>query len=330
MKRPRKLSDIAAACGVSTATVSRALKRPELVREETRAAVILAAEKAGYGKSGSPGESAGLGTIGLVVPDIENPFFSLLTKAVLQELRPTGKSLIVADTNEEPLGESEMINSLLPRVDGLIIASSRLVEDEISELTNDKPVLLINRELEGVPSIVTDYSTGSRQAVEHLVALGHNRIAYVEGPAGSWSNGQRRLGFQNEMTELGLEPVIFGPFVPRFEGGVPAADIAVAKGVSAIIAYNDLMAFGIISRLIARGLKVPDQISVIGFDDVPAAAIWAPPLSTVRVAIVAIGRLAAKNLTRIVAGKGSINVSNHRLLSQLVVRASTGIVPDRK
>ena len=327
MKRPHKLSEIAAACGVSTATVSRALKRPELVRKETRAAVMLAAEKAGYGKGGLTVDRITLGTIGLVVPDIENPFFSVLAKAVLQELRPSGTSLIVADTNEEPLGEGEIVNNLLPRVDGVIIASSRLAESDLSELVTSKPVVLINRELNGVPSVVTDYDIGSRQAVEHLVALGHRKIAYVEGPATTWSNGQRRSGFQNEMTEHGLEPIVFGPYAPRFEGGVPAADIAVARGVTAVIAYNDLMAFGIMSRLISRGLNVPDRISVIGFDDIPAASICSPPLTTVRTWIAATGRLAAQSLSRIIARRGSSTVTNQRLLSQLVVRASTGMVP---
>ena len=171
MRRTSRLAEVAAAAGVSTATVSRALKRPELVRKETRIAVMLAAERVGYERSGALAfERPVLGTVGLVVPDIENPFFSVLTKSVLQELRRSGTSLMVADTNEEPLGEGEILGTMLPRVDGLIVASSRLAEGEISGLITSKPVVLINRELEGVPSVVIDYSTGSRQAVEHPAA----------------------------------------------------------------------------------------------------------------------------------------------------------------
>ncbi len=328
MRRTSRLSEIAAAVGVSTATVSRALKRPELVRKETLAAVMLAAEKAGYRPGGILFDRPMLGTIGLVVPDIENPFFSVLTKSVLQELRRSGTSLIVADTNEEPLGEGEIVGAMLPRVDGVIVASSRLAEGEISGLITNKPVVLINRELEGVPSVVIDYSTGSRQAVEHLAALGHRRIAYVEGPVTSWSNTQRRRSFENEMAELGLESSIIGPYAPRFEGGVQAADIAVARGVTAIVAYNDLMAFGIMSRLASRRMSVPERISVVGFDDVPAASIWSPALSTVTVSTRATGRLAAQALLRVIAGKDPAAVSRQRLLSQLVVRGSTGTVPN--
>jgi LacI family transcriptional regulator len=328
MRRTSRLAEVAAAAGVSTATVSRALKRPELVRKETRVAVMLAAERVGYERSGALAfERPVLGTVGLVVPDIENPFFSVLTKSVLQELRRSGTSLIVADTNEEPLGEGEILGTMLPRVDGLIVASSRLAEGEMSGLITSKPVVLINRELEGVPSVVIDYSTGSRQAVEHLAALGHRRIAYVEGPATSWSNTQRRHSFESEMAKLNLESSIFGPYAPRFEGGVQAADIAIARGVTAIVAYNDLMAFGIMSRLASRGISVPARLSVIGFDDVPAASIWSPALSTVTVYTSATGRLAAQALLRVIAGKSPPATSSQRLLSQLVVRGSTGTVP---
>ncbi|MBN8998578.1 MAG: LacI family DNA-binding transcriptional regulator, partial [Rhizobiales bacterium] len=315
MKRPSRLAEIAAAAGVSTATVSRALKRPELVNEVTRAAVIRAAEQAGYDTPAQTAAERGLlGTIGLVVPDIENPFFSVLTKAVLQELRRSGTSLIVADTNEEPLGEGEIVGTMLPRVDGLIVASSRLGEAEIAELATSKPMVLVNREIEGIPSVVIDYSPGCRQAVEHLAALGHERIAYVEGPAMSWSNRQRRQSFEREMAELGLTPMFFGPYAPQFEGGVQAADIALAKGITAIVAYNDLMAFGIMSRLASRGVGVPDRLSVIGFDDVPAASIWSPPLSTVTVSTSATGRLAAQAAQRMIAGKGGGTKLSRRLL----------------
>ena len=323
MKRLAPLAEIAAQVGVSTATVSRALKRPDLVREETRVAIVSAARKAGYvGADEMLMGKSGKGVIGLVVPDIENPFFSVLAKSVLQELRRSGVSLIVADTNEESVDEGEIIATMLPRVDGVIVASSRLGDSEISELVTGKPVVLINRELQGVSSIVIDYSTGSRQAVEHLAALGHRHIAYAEGPSTSWSNTQRRKSFEAAMADLKLEAQIFGPYTPKFDGGVQAADIAVARGVTAIVAYNDLMAFGIMSRLASRGIRVPDQMSVVGFDDVPEASIWSPALSTVTVSIGASGRLAALALLRAIAGKDR-DAGSRRIMSQLVVRGST-------
>jgi DNA-binding LacI/PurR family transcriptional regulator len=326
MKRPTPLSEIAAQLGYSTATVSRALKRPDLVREETRAAIVSAARKAGYvvpSEGETTRETAGV--IGMVVPDIENPFFAVLIKSVLQELRRRGFSVILGDSNEEPTDESEIIGSMLPRIDGLIVASSRLSDPELREAVSDKPVVLINRDVADLPSIVVDYGTGCRQAVEHLVALGHRRIAYVEGPIFSSSNTGRRRSFEESMAELGLEPLIFGPYAPKFDGGVQAADIAVARGVTALLAYNDLMAFGIMSRLASRGIPVPTGMSVIGFDDVPEASIWLPALTSVNVSIGASGRLAALALLRTI-GSSTNRSPSRRLASQLVVRGSTSAI----
>jgi LacI family transcriptional regulator len=325
MKRPASLSEIAAQVGVSIATVSRALHRPDLVREETRTAIVSAARKAGYVDADASDPARASATfIGLVVPDIENPFFSVLAKSVLQELRRGGISLIVADTNEDALDEAEIIAAMLPRVEGLIVASSRLCDDDIRTIVAGKPAVLLNRELPGMTSIVIDYSAGSRQAVEHLAALGHVRIAYAEGPPASWSNAQRRESFQAVASDLGLDGQIFGPYTPKFDGGVQAADIAVARGITAIIAYNDLMAFGIMSRLASRGIRVPEQMSVIGFDDVPEASIWSPALSTVNVSIAASGRLGILALLRRIAGNP--REGSRRLSSRLVVRGSTAAI----
>jgi DNA-binding LacI/PurR family transcriptional regulator len=325
VKRSTPLAEIAASLGVSASTVSRALRRPELVKPETRAAVMIAAKKAGYAVDFEHHASkAVVESIGLVVPDIENPFFSVLLKSVLYELRRNGVSLILADTDEEPLGEGEIISTMLPRVDGLIVASSRLDEAEIVQLVQNKPLVLINREVEGIPSVVIDPGTGTRQAVEHLSALGHVRILYVEGPAASLSNRQRRDSFKEAMGRLGLDASTIGPYAPRFEGGVQAADIAVARGATAIIAYNDLMAFGIMSRLASRGITVPADISVVGFDDVPAATIWSPALTSVTGSTAETGKMATQSLIRIIKRKAREPDLSRRVMSQLVVRASTG------
>ena len=322
IKRSIPLADIAASVGVSTSTVSRALRHPELVKKDTRTAIYLAAQEAGYDmKLDDPPAHAAVGAIGLVVPDIENPFFSVMVKSVLNELRRSGVSLTVADTNEEPGGEGEIITTMLPRVDGLIIASSRLDEAEIVKLVGSKPLTLINREIEGISSVVIDYRTGTRQAVEHLNALGHRRIAYVEGPGASWSNKHRRESYLEAMDALGYEVTVIGPYAPRFEGGLQAADIAVARGVTAVVAYNDLMAFGIMSRLESRGVSVPTSMSVVGSDDVPAAAIWSPALTSVSGFTADTGRAAAQTLIRSIHGK--VRPSSSRILSQLTIRAST-------
>lgn len=325
MKRTTRLTEIAAGLGVSPSTVSRALRRPELVRQETRAAIMEAAEKAGYNVSSlAAAQRTEVETIGLVVPDIQNPFFTVLAKSVLHELRRNNTSLVIADTNEEPLGEGEIVRSMLPHVDGIIVASSRLPESEIAQLAGDTPLVLINRELRGVPSFLIDNRPGMRQAVEHLVALGHASLAYVEGPSTSRSGRERRDAFEEAVAELGVDGIILGPYAPRFEGGVQAADIAVSRGVSAMIAYNDLMAFGILSRLANRGISVPGMMSVVGFDDVPEAAIWSPSLTSAGGSTAITGKMAVQSLIGVLGGRETAPAEPRRIPSQLVVRASTG------
>jgi DNA-binding LacI/PurR family transcriptional regulator len=325
MKRATRLSEIASSLGVSASTVSRALRRPDLVREETRVAVVTAAEKAGYAPSSALPQGTKVESVGVVVPDLENPFFTVLAKAVMNEVRRQDASLIVADTNEDPLGEGEIIAATLRRAQGLIIASSRLTEAEIAEFCGRAPIVLINREVQGAPSVMIDYSSGMRQAVEHLAALGHKAVAYVEGPSWSRSNRQRLESFNAAARDLGLEGVVLGPYPPQFAGGVQAADIAVARGVSAIVAYNDVMAFGVMSRLRDRGIAAPEAMSVIGFDDVPAAAIWTPALTTVTASTAAVGKTAAQFLMRLLEGRDPRSLSVHRVQSHLVVRASTAM-----
>jgi LacI family transcriptional regulator len=322
MKRRGRLSEIATSLGISSSTVSRAFRHPDLVRDETRVAIVRAAEKAGYAPPSASFLSTKLASVALIVPDLENPFFTVLAKSIMNEFGRQDISLIVADTNEDPLAEGEIIVGAARRAQGLIVASSRLTEAEIAAFRHKAPMVLINREVEGFPSVSIDHSSGTRQAVEHLAALGHTAIAYVEGPSWSWSNRQRLDSFSAAVGDLGVMGVTIGPYPPRFEGGVQAADIAMARGVTAVIAYNDLMAFGIISRLSNRGIGVPEDISIVGFDDVPAAAIWPPALTTVTASIPGIGKAGAQCLIRVLDGRTSSSFAR-RVQSHLVVRAST-------
>lgn len=324
-KRSARLNEIANSLGVSASTVSRALKRPELVRAETREEILAAAREAGYPAARQPMVSLRrTGSIGLIVPDLENPFFAVLAKAAMNEARRHDYSLVVADTNEEPLGEAEIIALARRHVDGLIIASSRLDDGEFGAMSGSFPLVSVNRKLPGVPSILIDNRSGIAQAVEHLAALGHRVIAYVEGPRSSWSNRQRRETFIELTQGQAIESKVLGPYSPRFEGGVQAADVALAQDVTAIIAYNDLMAFGVLSRLATRGIPVPAAMSVIGFDDVPAAAMWSPTLTTVASATASIGKTAVRDLLRIASGKSPAANVDRQLVSHLVVRGSTG------
>ena len=144
----------------------------------------------------------------------------------------------------------------------------------------------------GFPAVTVDNADGMRQAVEHLAALGHRRIAYVAGPRSSWSNASARTGCAPTSGKPGLELVHLGHFPPRFDGGVAAADPALACGVTAVIAYNDIVALGLLSRFERPRVAVPAAISVLGFDDIPMSAMVHPALTTVRPAPAEAGRAA--------------------------------------
>jgi DNA-binding LacI/PurR family transcriptional regulator len=169
-----------------------------------------------------------------------------------------------------------------------------------------------------------DTAGGMCQAVDHLAALGHRRIAYLNGPRASWSNRERRQGLRRAVG-YGMEVVELGPFAPRFEGGSHAADLALAQDVTAIIAYNDLMALGVMSRLADRGVPVPGRMSVVGFDNLLYAAMCAPPLTTVAMPMEAGGRAAVDLLLAGVGATAAHDGGPYReLQTHLIVRATTG------
>lgn len=325
------IRDVAREAGVSISTVSRALAAPERVAEPTRSLVQATAARLGY----RPNRNArGLitgrsGSIGLVVPDLENPFFGSVCKGVQARARAAGYSVFVADTDEDPAAEAEIVRGLVKQVDGVILCSPRTSDDEVLALAAETPLVLANRSLDGVPSIIFDNAGATRMVLRHLVALGHNRIAYAGGPARSWSNGERSEGFVRFSDERrALELVDLGNFPPNFSGGVQAADLAVASGATAVVAFNDIMALGLIDRLRQRGLITPDDISVTGFDNVAVATFVRPNLTTVDLPRVRMGRMSVDALLdAVINGNASAVPAVQQLGVDLVVRQSSGVPP---
>jgi LacI family transcriptional regulator len=323
------IRDVAAAAGVSQSTVSRALSMPELVNPATRARVLEAARKLGY----QPNRAArGLitgrtGNLGLIVPDLSNPFFSSVVKGVQAAARTADYSLFIADTDEEDTAEVDLLRALTRQVDGIVLCSPRSPDDDLARVGVDSAVVLMNRRITGRPSVTVDNADGMRQAVEHLAALGHQRIAYVAGPRTSWSNGQREQGLHKTAEDIGIDLVHLGHFPPRFEGGVAAADLALACGATAVIAYNDVVALGLLSRLGARQVPVPEQISVLGCDDISMSAMTHPALTTVSIPKWEAGRAAVSLLLSLLAqgGGGDAPAPDRELSAQLIVRATTGV-----
>jgi len=317
--------DVATRTGVSVSTVSRALTRPDLVSEDTRRRVQQAAKELNY----QPNVSArSLSTgrhfhIGLVVPDLENPFFASVAKGVQSYARQLGYSVFIADTDENATLETELVLQLTPQVDGVLLCSPRSEPDQILALAQTAPLVLINRPVDSITSISLDNADGIRQAIRHLWALGHCRIAYAGGPRASWSTKIRLESFAAAIAqEPSMEAIDLGYFQPVHYGGMAAADLALASGATAIITFNDLMAIGLIQRLAARGVRVPQDVSVIGIDGIAQSSLISPPLTTVAGPLHQLGCAAVDALTN------PAPVRAEKLLPvDLIVRNSTAEAP---
>jgi DNA-binding LacI/PurR family transcriptional regulator len=192
------------------------------------------------------------------------------------------------------------------------------------------PTVIANRTITGLASVVVADDDGGAQAVGHLHALGHRRIAIVGGPATSHSGAHRLAGSREAAAHYGgIDLVELGHFAPSYSGGVVAADHALASGATAVLAYNDLVALGILSRFAERGVRVPHDMSVVGFDDVPVAALVSPALTTVNVPREAMGRQAVALLLDQLTGDGARSGPDAKrvLPVNFVVRASTAAYP---
>jgi LacI family transcriptional regulator len=319
------IKDVARAAGVSASTVSRSLASPDLVRADTRLRVQQAVAALGY----HPNRAArGLitgrtGNLGLLVPDLANPFFPGVVKGVQARAREFDYAVFLADTDEDPTAEAGLVRNLSKQVDGLILCSPRMSEDEVRALTGDTPIVLLNRRVGRVPSVTTNSVDGLRHAIGHLTALGHRRVAYVSGPKASWSNRERLRALRQVSAEAGVELVETGNVVPRFAGGVAAADQVLATGVTAVLGYNDLVAIGMLSRFAARGVAVPGRISVMGFDDIVLSEMVSPALTTLAQPKEQTGRTGVDLLLQLLEDPAH-PIQRRELESHLMVRDSTG------
>lgn len=288
------IRDVARAADVSIATVSRGLAGSRTVAAATRERVQRAAVELGYQPNRAARElvTGRRQSIALVLPDLQNPFYAAVAKGVQRRAGAAGLTAVITDTDEDPGREHDVLEDLESVADRFILASPRSSETELSELASRSAVVLINREVAGVSGVVGDNQDGMAQTVAHLRALGHRRIGYAGGPATSWSDSQRRAGLTETLPE-GMHLVDLGAFRPGGAGGVAAADEALAAGVTAVMAFNDQLALGVLGRLNDRGVAVPAEMSVTGFDDVPVARLLAPALTTVAVPMLQVGECAA-------------------------------------
>lgn len=320
--RRATIADVAKEAGVSRATVSRVLNGRDTVDPVLAGRVRQVSRRLRYHPSAiAQGLARGAShTIGVVVPDLANPFFPEVVKALTVAAGKDGFSVVVADSDEDPEAELRLIQDVSRRVDGLVLCSPRAGTSDLRGVVRKGlPTVCTNRPAEPplTASVLIDSGRGMQAVLEHLTGLGHRRVAYLAGPPSSSSNADR-LGALKQT----LPGVVVVPTGSKSREGYAATGAAVDAGATAIVCFNDLVAFGALARLRALGIAVPGEVSVVGFDDIPAADFVHPTLTTVRLPKSELGRRSWEVL-RDQLGDPTARASV-RLDPTLIVRESTG------
>lgn len=335
IKKRITLKELADAIGVHSSTVSRVMNPAtrHLIGEDVVERVLKAAQKSKY----SPNRIAATlrtkrsGTIGVVLPDIGNPVFPPILRGIEAELAKKGLIPIVANAEGDKHRQQFVIDQLVGRqIDGLILATAER-QDPVLEHCLDEgiPVVVVNRsESSGrVSCIVSDNRLAMNLALEHLLELGHRHIAHVAGPETTSTGFERREGFIDAMKARNLKesdcPIIEASAYSR-DAGVVACNEVLSRhpSITAIVAANDLVALGCYDALRAAGLRCPEDISVVGHNDMPLMDSVAPPMTTVHVPLYEMGVRAAALMIDMLEERGSGQV-NVVLRPQLIVRGST-------
>jgi len=326
------IKDIARLARVSHPTVSRALQNSPLVNAKTAAKIRRIAEDAGYRPSAV---ARGLvtrrtRTIGLVVTTINDPFAAEVALGIEQAANDLGYSVFLANSGADPERERKVVQSLAERrVDGIVVTSSRVGAEYLPMLAELKvPMVLVNDQYpdQFVHCVMIENVEGCLAATEHLIALGHRRIAYVGDRSGYHSNTERFTGYKQALATAGIQ---FDAELAFAGDGRPEAAIEAVNQLlglrhppTAICCYNDMTSLGALRAIRAHGLRVPEDISVAGFDDLFFAAYLEPPLTTVRQPMRRMGQMAVENLLKLMSGEGP--VPQIRVKAELIVRGSTG------
>nr|WP_265520402.1 DUF6807 family protein [Oerskovia sp. JB1-3-2] len=333
------IAEVASAAGVSRATVSRVMNGrstvdPEISRRVREAAAELQYRPSNVARSLSLGRTE---TVALVVPDLGNPLFQQILRGIMSAADPDGYRVLVADTAENPSAEAEIALEARLRCDALVLVSPRMPEQDLRELLpRAHPVVLVNRELTApqpgsaaTPTLSIDFAHGATAVVEHLVALGHRHLAYLAGPVGSASDAARLRGLRVARERHPDVRIDHLPCGSTVDAGFAAADTALATRATAVVAFNDLVAFGLLARLNETGVAVPGDVSIVGFDDIELARFSTPSLTTAAVPQADLGRRAWERLRAVINDPGvdPATLGPTQFEPRIEVRASTGPVP---
>lgn len=336
--RRSRLADIAEHAGVSEATVSRVLNDRPGVAEPTRQAVLTAVDVLGFDRPSRLRPTA-VSLVGLLIPELTNPIFPAFAQEIEVALAARGFTPVLCTRSEGGVDEDEYVEMLLGRgVAGIIYVSGQHADAGTSPerymrlRERGLPIVLVNGFMEGVdaPFVSDDDVAAMDLAVTHLVQLGHERIGLALGQERFVPSRRKVAGFRQSAARHGLEvpdELVVHTFF-SVEGGAVAAGELLDRGVTAIVCGSDLMALGAIRQARTLGLEVPDEVSVVGYDDSTLVAFTDPPLTTIRQSVRAMCQAAVRALTDEIGGEASAR-GEFVFRPELVVRGSTGAAQPR-
>jgi DNA-binding LacI/PurR family transcriptional regulator len=335
--RSPTIYNVASRAGVSTATVSRALNGTAKIAPATRQAIDEAVRELGYRPNGVARSlrTKSTQTIALLLPDITNPFFPRLVRGVQLAARRRGYLMLLASAEGDAAGEQEYLELFRANaVDGALVVGVSIPADRIAEVVAEGfPIVSLDRDIDcpDVPLVQVDNRGGARAATEHLIGLGHRRIAHISGPHGLGISRERVAGYQEALAAAGLpaDPALLVEGDYQEDGGAAAAVRLVDSGTefTAVFAANDLTAIGAMGAFRTRGRLVPDDVSVVGFDDLRLASYVSPGLTTVSQPAADIGERAAGILIDIIRGRRRAGRVGHVVLPPVLVERESTAPP---
>lgn len=344
--------DVAAEAGVSPSTVSRTISRPDQVSFATAEKVRAAATKLGYGahlntRSHRLSPTRASGNLGLVVADLRNPFFLDILRGAEHAAIPQTMIITTVNTNESPVRARQAVDHLIPHVDGLLLSSARLADQELRRIARTVPTVILNRPVSGVPSVMVDNYDGAVKAALHLREQGCESITYLTGPTTSFADAIRWRGLldaaRGKLSETEAPPLTRGTSLASAEASetdrfavrrIRVASPTQAGGNAAfsqwrrdptdgVVCFNDLLAIGFIQQAMAHGFSVPQDVAVMGFDDTEIAELCSPSLTTVGGPLRSVGRVATASLIALLRGLRKPPTKPRLLPVQVVVRESS-------
>jgi LacI family transcriptional regulator, galactose operon repressor len=318
------LAEVAQAAGVTKSTVSRAFLHPTMVSPPTRDRILRLAEEMGFqpnlaARALSTGRT---GLIGLVVPTLAQPLFGTLVMAAQGAIEEGDRQGLVVISENSAEHEEQLITTLAHEVDGLIIAGSQCDNGFLKDVAQRLPLVLVDRKVGRLPAVLIDTSAGIAAIADHLFALGHRRLCHVSGPPGPVMDRQRAV-LQAHADANGAEVVFTEPTPATVEAGIRVTDEVLASKATAVIGHTSSIVLGLLSGLIARGVGVPDPLSLVSMDDFIHLRATDPPTTVLHLPLEEAGRAAVGKLAGILNGESPGRPVV--LTPELIIRGSSGV-----